>query len=96
MADIKWKKGEPPETQRGNRLLLIATPTGGNYDVAADNRPDIFIGHYGYAEDRYVPARISGMSANDARPALDVKYWAKIDLPDGVKLRTLTESDLRG
>jgi hypothetical protein len=93
---IKWNKGEPPKVEQGKRLLLIAHPTGVNYDVAADNRPGIYIGHFGYAEDGYVPARIWGMSANEARPALDVKYWAEIDLPADVELRELTVGDHRG
>ncbi|MGO9683618.1 MAG: hypothetical protein ACLPTZ_13710 [Beijerinckiaceae bacterium] len=93
---IKWNEGKPPETQRGKRLLLIARPDSGPYDAAADNRPDIYIGHYGYGEDGYVPARIWGMSANEPRPKLDVKFWAEIELPDGIEVRNLTVSDYRG
>lgn len=96
MTDIKWNLGQPPEMQRSNRLLLIASPTDVNFDAAADNRPDIYIGHFGDAEDAYVPARISGMSANEARPALNVKYWAEITLPPNVELRLLTTSDFKG
>jgi hypothetical protein len=98
MAGIKWNLGQPPETQRGKRLLLIASPTGVNFDAAADNRPDIYIGHFGHAEDAYVPARIWGMSANEARPALNVKYWAEIeiDLPPNVELRLLTIDNFKG
>jgi hypothetical protein len=96
MAGIKWNVGQPPETQRGKRLLLIASPTGVNFDAAADNRPDLYIGHYGKATDGLVLARVRGMPANDARPALDVEYWAEIDLPPGVELRSLTISDFEG
>jgi hypothetical protein len=96
MAGINWNSGPPPETQVRNRLLLIASPIGVNFDAAADNRPDIYIGHFGHAEDGYVPARIVGMSANEARHALDVKYWAEIELPPGVELRSLTIDDLKG
>jgi hypothetical protein len=52
--------------QRGKRLLLIASPTNRTYDAAEDNRPNIYVGHFGHAEDAYVPARIWGMSANEA------------------------------
>jgi hypothetical protein len=93
---IEWHKGEPPESERGKRLLLIAHPTGNTHDAAADNRPDIYIGHFGHAEDGFVPARIWGMSANEARPALNVKYWAEIDLPADVELHGLTVGDFSG
>jgi len=96
MAGIKWNRGEPPETERGKRLLLIASPMNRNYDAAADNRPDIYIGHYGHAEDRYVPARVWGMSANEARPPLAIMYWAEIDPPPGIELRELTISNHKG
>jgi hypothetical protein len=36
------------------------------------------------------------MSANHARPELNVRYWAEIDLPAGVELRALTVDDLKG
>lgn len=77
-------------------MLLIATPTGVNFDVAEDNRPSIYIGHFGEANDDYVPARIWGMSEGEARPSLKIRYWAEIDLPLGVELRELTVSDLKG
>jgi hypothetical protein len=96
MAGIKWNSGRPPESQRGKRLLLIASPTGVNFDLAADNRPDIYIGHFGEAEGDYVPARIWGMSENEGRHGLQIRYWAEIDLPPGVELRELTVSDLKG
>jgi hypothetical protein len=96
MTGIKWNLGQPPEKQRGKRLLLIASPTNVNFDAAADNRPDIYIAHFGDAEDGYVPARISGMPTNEARPALNVKYWAEINLPPNVELRLLTVSDFKG
>ena len=63
---------------------------GRNYNAADGNRPDIFIGHYGAAESAFVPARVSGMSEDLARPPLDVTYWAEINRPDGVELRALT------
>jgi hypothetical protein len=96
MTGIKWNLGQPPETQRSKRLLLIAFPTNVNFDAAADDRPDIYIGHFGDAADGYVPARIWGMPANEARPALNVKYWAEIDLPPNVELRSLTIGDFKG
>jgi hypothetical protein len=94
MAGIKWNEGQPPDAQQGKRLLLIASPTGGNFDIAADNRPAIYIGHSSKAG--YVPARIWGMSENDAHPALIIKYWAETDLPDDVEVRALTVSDISG
>lgn len=97
MAGIKWNAGRPPETQRGKRLLLISSPTNVNFDAAADNRPDICVGHFHADDEPYpVPARFRSMSANEPRPALDVYYWAEIDLPPGVELRELTVSDLKG
>jgi hypothetical protein len=99
MTGIEWKSGTPPESQRGKRLLLIASPTGGNLDEGADNRIDIYIGRvgdFGDANDDCVPARIGGMSVNKARPTLAVKYWATIDLPPNVQLRSLTIADLNG
>jgi hypothetical protein len=87
MTGIRWNLGRPPETQRGNRLLLIASPTGGNLDAAADNRLDIYVGYFSEAYDDYVSARIWGMSANEACPPLSVKYWATIDLPPNVELQ---------
>ena len=95
MTGIVWKEGHPPETLRGKRLLLIASPMNMNFDAAADNRPDIFIGHHGEAADDYVPALVQGM-LEGARQYLAVKYWAEINLPDGVELRSLTDSDLKG
>jgi hypothetical protein len=96
MAGIKWIAGQPPESQRGKRLLLIASPIGGNLDAAADNRLDIYVGYFGDANDDYVPARIWGMFANEARPSLLVRYWAEINLPPNVELRSLTIADLKG
>ena len=98
MSRIEWKKGFPPASMKGERLLLIATPTNVNFDAAAhaDNRPDVYVGHYSYANDSFVPIRVQGMSPNISRPELKVEYWAEIDLPTGVELRTLTTSDFRG
>jgi hypothetical protein len=81
MAGINWHAGQPPASQQGNRLLLIAFPDSGPYDIAADNRPEIYIGHYGHGEDGYVPARISGMSASEPRPKLHVKFGRKLICP---------------
>ena len=95
MAGIEWTEGEPP-TIEGRRVLVIASPRGGTYDAAADNRPDIFIGHW-HDNGWYVPARIGGMSENEARPRLDpIKCWAEINLPSGVELRELTARDCKG
>jgi hypothetical protein len=47
MTGINWNLGQPPESQRGKRLLLIASPIVGNLDAAADNRLDIYVGHVG-------------------------------------------------
>jgi hypothetical protein len=96
MTGISWHLGSPPERQRGNRLLLIACPIGGNLDAAADNRLDIYVGYFSDAYDDYVPARIWGMSASEARPRLLVRYWAEIDLPPNMELRSLTIADLKG
>ena len=96
MSQIDWKKGPPPASTKGQRLLLIATPTNVNLDAAADNRPDVYVGHYGYANDGFVPIRVQRMSPNNARPELKVEYWAEIDLPLAVELRELTTSDFRG
>jgi hypothetical protein len=43
-----------------------------------------------------VPARISGMSEDQARPDLNVLYWADIDLPEGVELSPLKDRHLKG
>jgi hypothetical protein len=98
MGTIKWNPGTPPRPLEGKRLLLIAHPTGITHDAVEDNRPDIYLGHYrdGHGENVYVPARVWGMQAKEARPALDVKYWAEIDLPPDVELRLLTRSDIEG
>jgi hypothetical protein len=90
---IEWKTGNPP---KGLRLLLIAQPTGVEYDVADDNRPDLYVGHYSDAKDGFVPAVGRGMSANTPRRELRVFYWAEVDLPESVQLRALTPSDFRG
>jgi hypothetical protein len=92
---IVWHEGHPPGTHKW-RLLLIASPTGGNFDAAADNRPDLYVGHFNGSTDGYVPARVSGMKADDARPTLNVKYWAEINLPEGMEIRSLTVDDVRG
>jgi len=96
MSRIEWKKGFPPDSAKGKRLLLIATPTNVNFDAAADNRPDVYVGHYSYASDGFVPIRVQGMSPNNSRPELKVEWWAEIDLPESVELRELTTSDFRG
>ena len=44
----------------------------------------------------YVPARIAGMSEDQPRPDLDVRYWAEIDLTEGVELSPLRERHLKG
>ena len=96
MSRIEWKKGFPPASMKGERLLLIATPTNVNFDAAADNRPDVYVGHYSYANDGFVPIRSAGNEPEQPRPELKVKFWAEIDLPTGVELRALTTSDFRG
>jgi hypothetical protein len=96
MSRIEWKKGFPPDSEKGKRLLLIATQMGVNLDAAADNRPDVYVGHFSYANDSFVPIRVQGMSPNNPRPALKVKYWVEIDLPEGVELRELGIEDIRG
>jgi len=95
MTGIVWNMGQPPETQRGKRLLLIASPASGNFDAGADRRPDIFVGHFGKGVEGYVLARISGTPA-EMRREMHVKYWAEIDLPDGAEVRSLTDSDIAG
>ncbi len=95
MSRIEWKKGFPPASMTGERLLLIATPTNVNFDAGADNRPDVYVGHYSYASDGFVPIRVQGMSPNNSRPKLKVEWWAEIDLPESVELRELTTSDFR-
>ena len=101
MSGIKWNPGHPPKNRKGERLLVIARPMGVTHDAASDPNPDIFIGHWldeGPHGDSnaYVPARISGMRANEARPELDIKYWAEIILPNDVEVRSLTDSDFKG
>ena len=96
MAGINWNLGPPPASMHDRPLLLIASPVGRLFDAAEDNRPSLYIGHYGHAKDGFVPARVWGMSASEPRPELNVYYWAEIDLPVGVKTRTLTESDWMG
>ena len=51
MSRIEWKKGFPPDSEKGKHLLLIATPMGVNLDAAADNRPDVYVGHFSCAND---------------------------------------------
>ena len=77
-------------------MLVIGSATNINFDAADDGRPDIFIGHFHETEDASVPARISGMSEDQARPDLNVLYWAKIDLPEGVELSPLRKRHLKG
>lgn len=81
-------------SQRQGRILVIASSLGGNYDAAADNRPDIFIAHH--SPRGFVPARISGMSLGEARPTLKIEYWAELDLPKAVRLRELSNDDIVG
>jgi hypothetical protein len=94
MARIIWHEGRPPEEHRDRRLLLIANHLGGAFDVAEDNRPDLYVGHF-LESGNVVPTRIRGMSASDA-PELKVLYWAEIDLPPGIELRDLTIEDFKG
>jgi hypothetical protein len=95
MAGIEWHRGTPPEAMRKKRLLIIGYPTNRNWPAA---KPEIFIGHFGEGEDDYVPARIAGMSHNEARPPLDVRYWAELELtlPKGVELTPLGDADFKG
>ena len=86
MSHIEWKRGFPPNSEKGERLLLIATPTNVNFDAAADNRPDAYVGHYNYANDGFVPIRVQGMSPNNSRPELKVEYWAEIASPQASSL----------
>jgi len=81
---------------RRKRLLIIGYPKNRNYDVLDDGRPDIFVEHFHETEGAYVPARIEGMSEDQPRPDLDVRYWAEIDLPEGVELSPLGERHLKG
>jgi hypothetical protein len=94
MAAIEWHHGAPPDAMRGKRLLIIGYPMNRNY--FDDNRPDIVIGHFHETEGTFVPARISGMSEDQARPDLNVLYWADIDLPEGVELSPLKDRHLKG
>jgi hypothetical protein len=97
MSRLEWNKGEPPRPSSDSgvkRLLLIATSLGDNLDP--NIRPDIYVGHFSYANDGFVPIRVQGMSPNNSRPRLKVKYWAEIDLPEGLELRELTTGDIRG
>jgi hypothetical protein len=94
---IQWDEGMPPETQRCKRMLLIALPANVNFDIAADNRPDICVGHFHRAGNpNPVPARYPGATGNHPRPKLLVLYWAEMDLPPDVELRELTYIDLEG
>jgi hypothetical protein len=65
-------------------------------DAAADNRPDLYVGHFHIGRQNFVPASSRGMSAGEVRPELEVLFWADIDLPPGLELRELTKDDLHG
>jgi hypothetical protein len=95
-VEDRMASGQSAGERAGRRLLIIGLPMSRNYDALEANRPDIFIGHYGAAEDAFVPARISGMSEDDPRPPLDVKYWAEINLPEGAELRALRVRHIKG
>jgi hypothetical protein len=97
MTQINWRPGSPPDKQRDKRLLLIATPISGVHDAAADNRPNLYVGHFQRGgRDCFVPARGSGMGAHEPRPDLQVLHCAEIDLPSNVELRGLTIDDFEG
>jgi hypothetical protein len=87
MSAIRWNDGAPPETMRDKRLLVIGHPKSGVFDAAEDQRPGIFIAHF--LKQEVVPEWVMGMRQNNSRPALNVKHWAEINLPDGVELRSL-------
>ena len=89
---INWTKGQPPTSLRDRRLLVIAEA------LAQHDRRGLglFIAHYGTAYDSWVPIYVPGMSSNDVRPKLAVKYWAEIHLPEGIEIYALTQSELAG
>ena len=89
---IQWTKGQPPAYLRDKRLLVLAEA------MAAHDRRGVgpFIAHYGKAYDSWVPIYVPGMSSSDARPKLAVKYWAEIDLPEGVQIYPLPLSEAVG
>ncbi len=96
MAGIRWNPGPPPATKQGERLLLIASPLGRNFDAQADNRPAMYIGHFREGEPNPVSTRIWGMSENEARPELNVLYWADVETDLPMEIRALAQDDLKG
>jgi hypothetical protein len=96
MPQLTWHPGTPPDSYRDRRLLLIAHPRGGTHDAAANNRPDLYVGHFNSSLDAFVPATGRGMNASVPRPRLTVLHWAEIDLPPGFELRELTDDDFKG
>ncbi len=95
MAGIDWKPGRPPESMHGRLLLLVATPGNRTFDIAEDNRPAIYIGHW-RPEEGWFPARVWGMYEGTPRSPLNVTHWAELGGPPGVELRALTESQIKG
>jgi hypothetical protein len=94
---IRWHQGRPPRAlAKSGRLLVIAHPSN-RADYGLEGAlPDLYVGHFSKTEDAYVPASIAGMSQDEARPALNILYWADINLPDGVEVRRLTDGDAKG
>ncbi len=95
MVGIDWNRGTPPRSVHGRLLLLVATPGKGNHDIAEDNRPGIYIGHWKHQEG-WFPVRVWGMNEANARSPLNVMFWAELDGPPGVELRALTENHISG
>ncbi len=93
---IRWHQGRPPRAlAKSARLLVIAYPSNRVHDGSGDDLPDLYISHFSEAEQAQVPARMAGVSQNERRLPLNVVYWADINLPDGVEVRLLEDSDLK-
>lgn len=90
---IRWHQGRPPRAlAKVGHLLLIAYPNHGLSDPAEDPRPGLYVGRFSEADKAYVPASIAGISQSEALPALEVLYWADINLPDGVEVQRVTDA----
>ncbi len=88
---VNWRKGEPPDQYRRERLLIIGLSQAAHAGTALE----ICIANYNTQVPGIVPTWLGGQDRARVRPTVQVKFWVPLDELDfPVAMADLVRGDL--